>query len=127
MKRLAILLCLSLAGIARADDAAPAATTQQSLKIDMSSEQQFNLKMHLPNPQRRRKAAIGLVIASAVFLTLGFAFVGAAKSANDGIFANMTYHPRQEDHRLSFEVADVSFFTLSALTFAPAMVLMWDR
>jgi hypothetical protein len=124
MKRLAILLCLSMAsvGVARADDAA-----QKPAQVDPSSEQQFDLKMHLPNPQRRRKIAIGFVVASAVFLTLGFAFVGAAAHANNNIFANMTYHPRQEDHRLSFEIADTTFFTLSALAFAPGMVLMWDR
>jgi hypothetical protein len=127
MKRLAIFLCLSVAslGVARADDAAQQPSQPQ--QVDTSSEQQFNLKMHLPNPQRRRKIAIGFVVASAVFLTLGFAFLGAAKSANDKIFANLTYHPREEDHRLSFEVADVSFFTLAAVSFAPGMVLMWDR
>jgi hypothetical protein len=134
MKGLAILLCLSVGciGVAHADDApaavdAPKPSPPPPLHIDTSSEPQFDLKMQLPNPQRRRRIAIGLLVTSAVFLTLGAAFVGAAKSANDKVFSNMTYHPSQEDHRLAFEVTDVAFFTASVVTFAPGMVLMWDR
>lgn len=120
MKLLALALSLSLAAasIAHAEeDAAPAAASTEAPMM----------RLHGPDFRVRRRVAIGLLASSALFLTLGFVFVGLAKNANDSIYAGATYHPEEANRRLDFEATDVVMFTLAGATAVPGLVLMWDR
>lgn len=108
-------LCLSLlaTGVARADALGP----DEPMKIHA-------MPLRRRNP-RQRNAAIGLLIGSAVCLTLGGVFVGLAYNANKDATANMTYHPTQEDKRVDYQVADGFLLGVGAAAGISGLVLLW--
>jgi hypothetical protein len=103
-----LMLCLSLSGVARADD---------DIKIHA-------MPLARRNP-RQRAAAIGLLIGSGVCLALGTVFVGLAYNANKSATSDMTYHPQQEDKRVDYQVADGLLFGFGAGAAIGGIVLLW--
>jgi tetratricopeptide (TPR) repeat protein len=80
-----------------------------------------NMEVKTPPPMRAeegarqrtmRTAGIALIATGVVGVVLGGVFVGLAKSADDGVYANNKYHPASADRRDAFQAADVACFVI---------------
>ena len=57
---------------------------------------------------------------------LGIVFVGLAKSANNDVLANQTYHPDEAERRDRFQASDTAFFTVAGVAVASGMRPAWS-
>ena len=79
-----------------------------------------------PAPVARwRKAGIGLLVGGGVCLALGATFAGLAAQANSDALAGMKYHPSSDDARLSYQLADGTFFLAGGAAVVAGLVLLW--
>ena len=108
---IALLLCLSLSGVAYADDG------DTGLKI-------HSMPIAHRNP-RQKAAAIGLLIGSGVCLALGGVFTALAKQANDKATVDMTYHPDQEGKRTDYQIADGFLYGVGVAALTSGVILLW--